>query len=140
VVVLDSGVRSLAKKSSELSVGYKLTRAEQRAFLGGRLFGRDDPPGYKEAVLDAMFSVPDHVVESMRATVLSSDVAIAAQNTSIPALFLLADRPFTDQETLATLGDNWRIGQVVGAGHFIQTLAAPQVNAMVERFLELEGI
>lgn len=121
-------------------MGYKLTRAEQRAFLGGRLFGRDDPPGYKEAVLDAMFSVPDHVVESMRATVLSSDVAIAAQNTSIPALFLLADRPFTDQETLATLGDNWRIGQVVGAGHFIQTLAAPQVNAMVERFLELEGI
>lgn len=140
VVVLDSGIRPLAKKSSELSAGYKLTREEQRTFLGGRLFGRDDPPDYKEAILDAMFSVPDHVVEKMRATVLSSDVAIAAQKLRIPALFLLADRPFTDPETLATLGDNWRIGQVVGAGHFIQTLAAPQVNAMVERFLKVVGI
>jgi len=140
VVILDSGVRSLAKKSGELSAGYNRSRAEQRQFLGDRLFGRDDPPDYKSAVLDAMFSVPDHVVEKMRATVLSSDVAIAAQKTRIPALFLLADRPFTDPETLATLGDNWRIGQVVGAGHFIQTIAAPQVNAMIERFLELEGL
>ena len=140
VVVLDSGVRSLAKKSGELSAGYKLTRAEQRQFLGDRLFGRDDPPDYREAVLNAMFCVPDHVVEKMRATVLSSDVAISARKTRIPALFLLADRPFTDQETLRTLGDNWRVGQVVGAGHFIQTIAAPQVNAMIERFLDLEGL
>ena len=43
-------------------------------------------------------------------------------------------------ETLAGLGPNWRVGQVVGAGHFIQLFAAPQVNAMVDRFLEVTGL
>jgi 3-oxoadipate enol-lactonase len=140
LVILDSGVRSLAKKSAELGVGYDLPQEQQRKFLGDRLFGRDDPLDYKNAVLDGMFSVPEHVIAKMRASVLSFDVSVAAQKLRIPGLLLLADRPRTDQETLQTLGDNWRVGQVVGAGHFIQTIAAPQVNAMIERFLELEGL
>jgi hypothetical protein len=76
----------------------------------------------------------------MRETVLGFDGGGAATKCRIPALFLLADRPFTDTETLSTLGENWRIGQVVGAGHFIQLVAAAQVNAMVDRFLDVAGL
>jgi len=71
---------------------------------------------------------------------VSFDGGGAAVKCGIPALFLLADRPFTDAETLAGLGPNWRGGQVVGAGHFIQLFAAPQVDAMVDRFLEVTGL
>jgi hypothetical protein len=55
----------------------------------------------------------------------------------VPALFVLADRPFTSNAVLDRLGPNWRIGRVVGAGHFVHLVAPAQVHAMVDRFLEL---
>jgi hypothetical protein len=54
-------------------------------------------------------------------------------------LLVLADRPFTTPELIARLGPNWRVGQVIGAGHFVQLFAADQVNAMVDQFLRLIG-
>jgi pimeloyl-ACP methyl ester carboxylesterase len=140
LVILDSGIRTLASKVGELKLVGELTQEQRRAFLGDRLFGRDDPPELKERILDEMLAVPDHVASAMRDTVLGFDGGGAAIKCRIPALFLLADRPFTDTETLAGLGENWRIGQVVGAGHFIQLIAEPQVNAMVDRFLKVTGL
>src|SRR5579859_1374107 len=140
LVILDSGIRTLANKVGELGVVSELTQEQRRAFLGDRLFGRDDPPALKDRILDEMLAVPDHVAARMRDTVLGFDGGGAAAKCRIPALFLLADRPFTDAETLARLGGNWRVGQVVGAGHFIQMIAPDQVNAMVDRFLEVAGL
>ena len=140
LVILDSGIRTLASKVGELGVTGELTQEQRRQFLGDRLFGRDDPPALKERILDQMLAAPDHVATRMRETVLGFDGGGAAAKCRIPALFLLADRPFTDAETLAALGPNWRIGQVVGAGHFIQMIAPDQVNAMVDRFLALSGL
>jgi len=140
LVIFDSGIRTLANKVGELSVVGALTQVQRRAFLGDRLFGRDDPQNLKDEILDGMLAVPDHVASAMRETVLGFDGGAAAEKCKIPALFLLADRPFTDAETLASLGANWRVGQVVGAGHFIQLIAPNQVNAMIERFLELSGL
>jgi pimeloyl-ACP methyl ester carboxylesterase len=140
LVILDSGIRTLANKVGELKAVGELTQEQRRAFLGDRLFGRDDPPVLKEKILDQMLAVPDHVASAMRDTVLGFDGGGAATVCRIPALFLLADRPFTDAETLAGLGENWRIGQIVGAGHFIQLIAAAQVNAMVDRFLDVAGL
>jgi len=140
LVILDSGIRTLASKVGELKVVGDLTQEQRRAFLGDRLFGRDDPPELKERILDQMLAVPDHVASAMPDTVLGFDGGGAAVASRLPALFLLADRPFTDTETLATLGENWRVGQVVGAGHFIQLIAAAQINAMVDRFLEVAGL
>jgi pimeloyl-ACP methyl ester carboxylesterase len=140
LVILDSGIRTLANKVGELGVVSELTQAQRRRFLGDRLFGRDDPQALKDRILDEMLAVPDHVASKMRETVLGFDGGAAAAKCRIPALFLLADRPFTDAETLSTLGPNWRVGQVVGAGHFIQMIAAEQVNAMIDRFLKLSGL
>jgi pimeloyl-ACP methyl ester carboxylesterase len=140
LVIFDSGIRSLASKVGELKIVGDLTQEQRRKFLGDRLFGRDDPADLKESVLDGMLAVPDHVASAMRETVLGFDASGPARNCRIPALFLLADKPFTDPETLATLGDNWRVGQVVGAGHFIQLIAPTQVNAMIDRFLEVAGL
>jgi len=140
LVILDSGIRTLASKVGELGITVELTQEQRRKFLGDRLFGHDDPQALKDRILDEMLAVPDHVAAKMRETVLGFDGGGAAAKCRIPSLFLLADRPFTDAETLATLGPNWRVGQVVGAGHSIQLIAAEQVNAMVDRFLKLSGL
>jgi pimeloyl-ACP methyl ester carboxylesterase len=140
LVLLDSGVRMLATKVGELGSVYTMTKEESRRFLGERLFGRDDPPALKQQVLDEMFSIPDHVIDAMRRTVLGFDSGRAALDIQVPALLLMADKPFTDNETLASLGPLWRTGQVVGAGHFIQLVAPEQVGPMIDRFLAAAGL
>ena len=142
IVLLDSGVRSAASRQAELGQAHGApsgpeNRAQSVRFLASRLFGPDDPVELRDRVIEQMMSVPSHVRDPMRRTVLEFDAAAAARDCTLPALFLLADRPFTDVETLEQLGTNWRVGQVVGAGHFIQLTVPDQVTAMIDRFLEL---
>lgn len=142
IVLLDSGVRGLAAKAAELGTAHGTAAAsgnEQQSsnFLASRLFGPNDPGDLKARILDQMGSVPKHVVEPMRETVLGFDAATAAHACTLPSLFILADNPFTDAETVASLGANWRIGKVVGAGHFLQLVVPDQVNAMIDRFIQL---
>lgn len=143
LVLLDSGVRSTEEKEAELGkVVHRSPGASEpegsRAFLAGRLFGPDDSAGVKNEILDVMAtSVPEHAGAAMGQTVLEFDSGSAAAQCTVPALLVLADRPFTTPAMIDRLGSNWRVGQVVGAGHFVQIFGAAQVIAMVERFLEL---
>ena len=142
IVLLDSGVRGLAAKAAELGTAHGTEAAsdnaeQSRNFLASRLFGPNDPSDLKARILDQMESVPQHVVEPMREAVLGFDAATAALACAIPSLFILANNPFTDAETVAGLGANWRIGKVVGAGHFVQLVVPDQVNAMIDRFIAL---
>jgi pimeloyl-ACP methyl ester carboxylesterase len=137
LVLLDTGVRSAESRLAELGTPQTRSIEEQRAFLLGRLFGADDPVDLRDRIAGEMGRTPRHVSLDISRTTVGFDAATAAEQCRIPALFLLADRPFTDPETLARLGPNWRVGKVVGAGHFIQLIVPDQVNAMIERFLEL---
>jgi pimeloyl-ACP methyl ester carboxylesterase len=137
LVVLDSGIRTAASRMAELGQTPVMTPEEGRAFLTARLFSPDDPADLRDRIIGEMDDMPPHVSKGCGQTVLTFDAADAAEKCTVPSLFLLADRPFTDRETLDRLGPNWRIGQVVGAGHFIHMVAPDQVNAMIERFLEL---
>jgi pimeloyl-ACP methyl ester carboxylesterase len=142
LVLLDSGIRSAAEKEAEMgnvisaaAQGADPTRGQQ--FFSDRLFGPDDDPAVKAEILAVMGATPEHAVGRMGQTVLGFDAGAAAIECSVPSLVILADRPFTTPAMIAALGPNWRVGQVVGAGHFVQVFAAAQVNAMVDRFLEL---
>lgn len=102
------------------------------------MFGPDDPPELRDQICDSMITaVPEAAAQLMGRTIVEFDSAGAAAECQVPSLFILADRPFTTAETMAALGPNWRIGQVVGAGHFVQLVAPAQVNVMVDRFLQL---
>ncbi len=136
-MVLDSGVRTAESRQAELGRTPTMTPEEGRAFLTARLFSPDDPTKLRDRIIGEMDAPLAHVSKGIGQTVLTFDAAGAAERCKIPALFLLADRPFTDRETLDRLGPNWRIGQVVGAGHFIHMVVPDQVNAMIERFLDL---
>jgi pimeloyl-ACP methyl ester carboxylesterase len=142
IVLLDSGVRSTAEKAAEMgaliaseSQGSDPERSQ--SFFADRLFGPDDDPATKAEILPAMETTPEHAARAIGQTVLEFDAGAAAIGCTFPALFVLADRPFSTPEMIAALGPNWRIGQVVGAGHFVQIFAPVQVNAMIDRFLEL---
>jgi pimeloyl-ACP methyl ester carboxylesterase len=139
LVLLDSGVRSTAEKEAELgSVIARGPEVDPRDFFVERLFGPDDPPSLREEISESMMAgIPQAAAQEMGRTVVEFDSATAAAKCPVPSLFVLADRPFTTPATIATLGPNWRIGQVVGAGHFVQLVAPDQVNAMVDRFIEL---
>jgi pimeloyl-ACP methyl ester carboxylesterase len=142
LVLLDSGVRSTAEKDAEM--GAVIAAATNTAdpeqsqrFFADRLFGPDDHPAVKLEILTVMSTTPEHAARRMGQTVLGFDAGTAAIECSVPSLFVLADRPFSTPAMIAMLGPNWRIGQVVGSGHFVHVFAAAQVNAMVDRFLEL---
>lgn len=141
LVLLDSGVRSTAEKEAEMGAVIAAARgtdpAEGQRFFADRLFGPDDDPAVKEEILAVMDTTPDHAARAMGQTVLGFDAGTAAIECTVPSLFILADRPFSTPAMIAALGPNWRVAQVVGAGHFVQVFAAAQVNAMVDRFLEL---
>ena len=142
LVLLDSGIRSASEKRAEMgsaipAAAGAITPERSLSFFAERLFGPDDDPTVKAEVLAVMGDAPQHATSRMGQTVLDFDTAEAAVACSTPALLILADRPFSGPETIARLGPNWRIGQVVGSGHFVQLFATQQVNAMVDRFLEL---
>ncbi len=137
IVLLDTGVRSAESRMAEIGPAMTMTPQQQQAFLKGRLFGPDDPPALRDRIASEMGDTPAHVGRDIRSTTVSFDATAAAEQFKGPGLFLLADRPFTDPDTLARLGPNWRVGQVVGSGHFIQMFAPEQVNPMIERFIEL---
>lgn len=142
LVLLDSGVRSTAEKEAEMGAVIAAAArgtdpAEGQRFFADRLFGPDDDPAVKADILAAMDTTPEHAARAMGQTVLGFDAGTAAIECAVPALFILADRPFSTPAMIAALGPNWRVGQVVGAGHFVQVFAPTQVNAMVDRFLEL---
>lgn len=140
LVLLDSGVRSTAEKEAEMGAVIADAGSADRAvdFFADRLFGPHDDAALKAEILSVMTGgVPPAVAQALGRTVLDFDSGAAAVACSIPALFILADRPFSTPAMIARLGPNWRVGQVIGAGHFVQLFAADQVNAMVDRYLEL---
>jgi pimeloyl-ACP methyl ester carboxylesterase len=138
LVILDSGIRSASSRAGELKSVYEDPKPDVlKKFMADRLFGPDDPQGLKDEVLAEMFTMPDHALTAMQKTVLAFDGARAAEECKLPSLFILAEKPFTDEATLARLGPNWRISRVVGSGHFIQLVVPAQVNAMVDRFFEV---
>jgi pimeloyl-ACP methyl ester carboxylesterase len=58
----------------------------------------------------------------------------------VPALHIGADSPINDATALRALNPRIRTGQTVGAGHFNQLDAADQVNAMIDRFIEVARV
>lgn len=144
LVLLDTGVRSTAEKDAELgeiigSDDGAVDPAENQRFLADRLFGPNDDPVVKQEILAVMATTPAHASTAMGQAVLDFDSATAATACLVPALLVLADRPFTTPATISQLGPNWHVAQVVGAGHFVQLFATDQVNAVIDRFLALIG-
>ncbi len=112
-------------------------REVQRAFVEGALFDPTDDPALRERVVREMTAVPQHVTASCIKNLVAYDWEAAARACTVPALNVVAARPIQDVQLTRELMPNLVHGQTVGAGHFLQLLVPEQLNAMIDRFLQL---
>ena len=113
-------------------------RPAHRAFLSEALFIASDDPARKERILADMTSAPEHVTLGCWDAIVGADMEGALRRCKAPFLYLAAATPLADFARLRELCPHVVIGQTVGAGHFHQLEVPVQVNAMIDRFLELK--
>jgi pimeloyl-ACP methyl ester carboxylesterase len=113
-------------------------RPAHRAFLSEALFIASDDPARKARILADMTSAPDHVTLGCWDAIVGADMEGALRRCKAPFLYLAAAAPLADFARLRELCPHIVIGQTVGAGHFHQLEVPVQVNAMIDRFIELQ--
>jgi pimeloyl-ACP methyl ester carboxylesterase len=145
LVLLDSGVRSPSDRRADLASFYASLGGPDHAdrvreFVRARLLDPTDGADVIAEVESTMSATPAHVFQAMGEGVLDFDSLAAAQRCPVPGLLVLAGRPgFLDPAALDSLPDTWHVARVVGSGHFVQLVVPDQVNAMIDRYLELIG-
>ena len=99
-----------------------------------------DDAGRKQAILERMLATPQHVVISLFEQMRLADGSAAARACRAPVLYVSAAKPRTDPQRLRELCPQLMTGQVAGSGHFMTLEVPGQVNAMLERFLAVNGL
>lgn len=107
-----------------------------RGYFRGTILSPADPPELARRVMASVEQAHPRFVQSFFASVMASDYADDVQGAACPILYIHAKAP-TDLRRLLELRPDAMVGHVVGSGHYLMLSAADQVNAMLERFLEL---
>jgi pimeloyl-ACP methyl ester carboxylesterase len=101
-----------------------------------RLLSPYDPPELKSRVLTELGQVKPDMAASIMQDGMATDGSESLGRVQCPLLLVGAGAP-VDIQRLRDLQPEAFVGSVVGSGHWL-TLAVPdQVNAMLDRFLEL---
>lgn len=102
------------------------------------LFGPADDPERRRWILEDVARVPpDAGISIWEDGTFGFDDAAAISTCRAPFLYIDAGTPNADLDRLRRLSPDFLLGRTVGSGHF-NTLEVPdQVNAMIERFLEI---
>jgi len=101
-----------------------------------RLLGPHDPAPLRSRVISELAEVTPGMAAAIMREGMQTDGSEALARVRCPVLAVCAHAPVDVPRLRAMQPDAW-VGTVVGSGHWL-TLAAPeQVNAMVDRFLEV---
>lgn len=114
----------------------------QQALEGyfSRLFSPYDPPELKARVLAELGQVRPEMAALIMQEGMATDGSESLARVRCPLLVVMAPQSPVDVERLRDLQPEALIGRVVGSGHSL-TLAVPeQVNAMLDRFLEIVAL
>lgn len=144
-IVLDSTIQSDdPRRPAELTAALAdLSRADWRECLHGTfaaMFLDTDDPVLKGSIIDRMLRTPRHVLASLYEEALRWDAQAAMDAFSAPLLYVQAEHRRTDLAALRASCPQLVTGQVVGSGHFLTLTVPEQVNAMMDRFLEMNGV
>ncbi|MCF8033783.1 MAG: alpha/beta hydrolase [Desulfarculaceae bacterium] len=101
------------------------------------MFLPSDAPEIKQRVLAAVAEAPLHVSTGLIRAVVAWDGQAALERAACPLLYVGGAAPRTPMADLKHLKPAALYGQVVGSGHFMTMIVPEQVNAMLERFMEL---
>lgn len=137
-VVLPAAVRIAIPQFLERLRGPDYAAA-MRAALTSTFFLPTDDAARREQILDVMASVPQHVIVAAYAGLAVYNANAVASRLTAPSLYIAANEPAprADMDRLKNLIPNMHRGQTVGAGHFCQLEVPVQVNAMIDRFLDI---
>lgn len=110
-------------------------RAALEAYFS-RLLSPYDPPELKSRVLMELGQVSPELAAGIMREGMATDGSESLARVRCPVLLVTAGAP-VDIERVRELQPEALVGRVIGSGHWL-TLAVPdQVNAMLDRFLEL---
>ena len=104
----------------------------------GRMFGPYDPPELRTRVMRELGDAPSHMAAPLFRDLMSSDYADELEASSAPLMYIHARIPADLTRLRALRPDVW-LGSVVGSGHYMALAVPNQVNAMLDRFLEVGG-
>ena len=111
----------------------------RRGFIESMFLATDDA-ATQSWVVEAMMSTPLDVAVAAWEGLVSFDGAGALRACTAPVLVIGAATPTNPRSELVAALPSITIGQTVGAGHFNQLEVPDQVNSMIERFLDLNGV
>jgi len=105
-----------------------------------RLLSPYDPPDLKSRVLTELGNVKPEMAASLMQEGMATNGADSLARVRCPLLLVTAAQSPVDMERFQELQPDALVGRVVGSGHWL-TLAVPgQVNAMLDRFLEIAPV
>jgi pimeloyl-ACP methyl ester carboxylesterase len=84
----------------------------------------------------ALLETPQQVLAATWQNFIADDIAPAAARCKLPLLYIGSVMPF-DELGMRQLCPQLQVGRSVGAGHFPQLEVPEQVNAMIDKFLEI---
>lgn len=109
--------------------------AAMQGFLGGRGFPYD-ASALKTRVLEEIARGPAHLAAQLMREVMSSDWSEQLASLGCPLLYVHGVMPI-ELERLRQLRPDAIVAAVAGGGHYLSLEVPEQVNAMLDRFLEL---
>jgi pimeloyl-ACP methyl ester carboxylesterase len=101
-----------------------------------RAFGPYDSPALKTRVMEEIGTTPRQMAAPLMRDLMSSDFSAQLSSGKFPLLFVHEKTP-ADLARLQHLRPDALIGSVVGSGHYLSLQVPDQVNAMLDRFLEI---
>ena len=110
-----------------------------RNYVTSSLFIPTDDPEREERILESMTSTPQHVMVSAFEGLRDYDPTEASGGLAVAGLYVAADElnPRSDMSRFHEMFPEILYGKTVGSGHFCQLEVPEQVNAMVDRFLDV---
>jgi pimeloyl-ACP methyl ester carboxylesterase len=99
-------------------------------------FAPTDNAIQKERILDKLATAEPRVVAAAFDAVYTYDFVTSAAVCRLPLLYVDGGAP-NDRQRFRELCPQVVTGQVVGAAHFLPLLVPDQMNAMIDRFLEM---
>jgi len=107
-----------------------------RGYFSNRILDPQDPPELTGRVMTDLGRARPEFAYTFFTSLFVSDCADDIKNAECPLLYIHAKAP-TDLQRLVELRPDATVGQVVGSGHYLMRSVPDQVNAMLDRFLEV---
>ena len=105
-------------------------------YFNSRILNSQDPEELRQRVMTGARRTTPEFARTFFASLMSSDYAAELDSARCPLLNIHATTP-TDLQRLRDLRPDALVGQVVGSGHYPMLTVPHQVNAMLDRFLEV---